>query len=152
MAAALRALIDSFLTFSSPPPAITYDLFWWQVVAVTAFPIALLAGLLRARLARVHVGELVVHLEQTPVDGIRDELARALDDPTLELGLWLPEGQEYVDAAGATLAVPDDGPDTGGDVDRARGGAARRPRSTIRRSARSRSSSRRSRPPRASRS
>ena len=110
VAAALRALLDSFLTFSSPPPAFAYDLFWWQIIAVTAFPIALLAGLLRARLARVHVGDLVVHLEQTPVDGIQVELARALDDPTLELGLWLPESRAYVDAAGAVLTVPDDGP------------------------------------------
>jgi signal transduction histidine kinase len=70
----------------------------------------MLAGLLRARLARVHVGELVVHLEQTPVDGIRDELARALGDSTLELGLWLPERSAYVDAAGSPLDVPEDGP------------------------------------------
>jgi signal transduction histidine kinase len=110
VAAALRAILDSILTFSSPPPGFTYELFWWQIVAITAFPIALLAALLRARLARVHVGDLVVHLEQTPVDGIRDELARALDDPSLELGLWLPERREYVDGAGAALAVPDDGP------------------------------------------
>jgi signal transduction histidine kinase len=58
----------------------------------------------------VHVSELVVHLEQTPVEGIRDELAEALDDRTLEVGLWLPERREYVDAAGGALTVPDDGP------------------------------------------
>jgi signal transduction histidine kinase len=110
VAAALRAVLDSVLTFTSPPPSFTYDLFWWQIIAITAFPIALLAGLFRARLARVHVGELVVHLEQTPVEGIRDELADALGDPTLELGLWLPERGAYVDAAGAPFTVPDDGP------------------------------------------
>jgi signal transduction histidine kinase len=69
----------------------------------------MLWGLLRARLARVHVGELVVHLEETPVDGLRDELALALEDPTLGLGLWIPDRGIYVDAAGTELPVPEDG-------------------------------------------
>jgi signal transduction histidine kinase len=109
VALALRAVFECVFTFVDRPFAGEY-LFWWQVVAFTALPIALLAGLLRARLARVHVGDLVVHLEQTPVDGIRDELAHALGDPTLELGLWLPERSEYVEAGGRGLLVPDDGP------------------------------------------
>jgi signal transduction histidine kinase len=108
--AALRAVLDSILAFVSPTPDIVYDLFWWQIVGLAALPLALLAGVLRARLARVHVGDLVVQLENTPVDGIRDELAAALDDPTLELGLWLPERNEYVDASGSSFSVPDDGP------------------------------------------
>jgi signal transduction histidine kinase len=106
---ALRAVFECVFTFVDRPFASEY-LFWWQVGGIIALPLALLAGLLRARLARVHVGELVVHLEHTPVDGIRDELARALDDRSLELGLWLPERGEYVDAVGSTFAVPDDGP------------------------------------------
>ena len=85
------------LQLHRPPVGIYEYLFWWQIIAFIALPLALLWGLLRARLARVQVGELVVHLEETPVDGIRDELAGALDDPTLELGLWLPERDEYVD-------------------------------------------------------
>ena len=108
--AALRAVLDSVLSFSAQPPAYTVDLFWWQVIALTALPLALLWGLLRARLARVHVGELVVHLEETAPGDLRNELALALEDPTLELGLWLPEQQEYVDAQGDAFAVPEDGP------------------------------------------
>ncbi|MDH4103534.1 MAG: histidine kinase [Thermoleophilia bacterium] len=108
VAAALWAVLNGILTFATTPPAIVYDLFWWQVLSLIALPLAMLWGLLRARLARVHVGELVVHLEETPVDGLRDEIALALEDPTLELGLWLPERREYVDAAGTALAVPDD--------------------------------------------
>jgi signal transduction histidine kinase len=109
IAIALRAVFECVFTFVDRPLAYEY-LFWWQILAFVALPLALLAGLLRARLARADVGELVVHLEQTPVDGIRDELADALDDATLELGLWLPERREYVDAAGHPLAVPEDGP------------------------------------------
>ncbi len=104
VAVALRAVFECVFTFVDRPLAYEY-LFWWQIIAFIALPLTLLWGLLRARLARVQVGELVVHLEQTPVDGIRDELAGALDDPTLELGLWLPERDEYVDSAGATLEV-----------------------------------------------
>jgi signal transduction histidine kinase len=109
VAVALRAVFECVFNFIDRPLAYEY-LFWWQIIAFIALPLALLWGLLRARLARVQVGELVVHLEETPVDGIRDELAGALDDPTLELGLWLPERDEYVDSVGTTLAVPEDGP------------------------------------------
>ncbi len=109
--AALWAVLNGILTFATTPPAIVYDLFWWQILSLIALPLAMLWGLLRARLARVHVGELVVHLEETPVDGLRDEIALALEDPTLELGLWIPDRGVYVDAAGSELAVPDDGPD-----------------------------------------
>jgi signal transduction histidine kinase len=109
--AALWSMLNGVLTFAhATPPAIVHDLFWWQVIALTALPLALLWGLLRARLARVHVGELVVHLEQTAPGDLRDELAQALEDPTLELGLWLPELDEYVDAEGSAFVVPEDGP------------------------------------------
>jgi signal transduction histidine kinase len=105
--AALWAVLNSILTFTVIPPAVTYDLFWWQIVGLTALPLALLAGLLRARLARVYVGDLVVRLQQTPVDGLREELASALGDPQLELGLWLPERRDYVDAQGRHIDVPE---------------------------------------------
>lgn len=109
--AALWSMLNGVLTFAkASPPPIVRDLFWWQVIALTALPLALLWGLLRARLARVHVGELVVHLEETAPGDLRDELAQALEDPTLELGLWLPELDEYVDAEGTTFVVPEDGP------------------------------------------
>jgi signal transduction histidine kinase len=109
--AALWSMLNGVLTFAkASPPPIVRDLFWWQVIALTALPLALLWGLLRARLARVHVGELVVHLEQTAPGDLRDELALALEDPTLELGLWLPEQDEYVDAEGSEFVVPEDGP------------------------------------------
>lgn len=106
VAAASWAVLNGILTFVEDPPDVIYDLFWWQVVSLTALPLAMLWGLLRARLARVHVGELVVHLEETPVDGLRDEIARALEDPTLELGLWIPDRGIWVNAAGTELSLP----------------------------------------------
>ena len=115
--AALRAVFDSALTFVSPPPGFLYEslwefggLFYWQIAALTALPLALLWGLLQARLARVHVGELVVHLEGSSPQELRDELALALGDPTLEVAFWLPERREFVDADGRRVEVPEDSP------------------------------------------
>ena len=84
-----------------------YDyLFWWQVVAVIALPLALVAGLLRARLARGAVGDLVIELEHTPTSGLRDALARALGDPSLQLALALPGGSGFVDGDGRPVELP----------------------------------------------
>jgi signal transduction histidine kinase len=105
----LWAVLNGVLTLAASPPAIVRELFWWQIVSLTALPLAMLWGLLRARLARVHVSELVVHLEETPVDGLRDEIAVALEDPTLAVGFWIPDRGIYVDSAGSELAVPEDG-------------------------------------------
>ena len=107
--AALWALLNGILTFATTPPPIMNDLFWWQVVSLTALPLALLWGMLRARLARVHVGELVVQLERASAGELRDELARALEDPTLEVAFWLPERGEFVGSRGQVFDVPEDG-------------------------------------------
>ena len=109
LVAALWALLNGVLTLASSPPPIMNDLFWWQVVSLTALPLALLWGMLRARLARVHVGELVVQLERASPGELRDELARALEDPTLEVAFWLPERGEFVDSNSRTFRVPADG-------------------------------------------
>ena len=86
---ALRAVFESVFTFVDAPFAREH-LFWWQITAVIALPVALFAGLLRARLARTTVGDLVLELEHAPPLALRDALARTLGDPTLEVGFWLP--------------------------------------------------------------
>ena len=104
---ALRGVFESVFTFVDAPFAREH-LFWWQVSALIALPGALFAGLLRARLARGTVGELVRELEHAPPQALRDALSRTLGDPNLEVGFWLPERREYVDAAGAPLRLPED--------------------------------------------
>jgi signal transduction histidine kinase len=109
--AALRAVFDSVLTFATPPPAFVYDnLFWWQIAGLIALPLALLAGLLKSRLAQASIGDLVVRLERAPPDRIREELAAALGDPSLEIALWLPERGELVDERGRAVALPYEDP------------------------------------------
>ncbi len=80
------------------------------LLTLTAVPMIFLAGLLRARLARSNVGELLVDLREPSAPGaLRDALARALRDPTLELAYWVPEYEAYADADGEPFALPDDG-------------------------------------------
>ena len=71
--------------------------------------VAVLVGLLQDRLAREAVADLVVQLEGVPHGGdprrIRDALARALRDPTLEL--YVPEATGgYRDASGRPVDAP----------------------------------------------
>ena len=51
------------------------------------------------------VADLVVELGETRSGTLRDALANALGDPTLEIGYWSPSG-EYVDVNGRSVHVP----------------------------------------------
>ena len=74
------------------------------VVAAAAVPLAFLVGLLRTRLHRSAVADLVVELGSLPRPSqVRDAIARTLGDPSLELAFWLPEDERYVDADGNAL-------------------------------------------------
>ena len=79
-----------------------------RVIALAAVPFAFLAGLLRSRVAgAVAVSELVAGLGAGRRRGeLRDALAEALGDRSLQLAYWLPERREWVDAAGASFALP----------------------------------------------
>jgi signal transduction histidine kinase len=70
-------------------------------------PVAFLAGLLQARLARSSVGDLVMELRGDPAD-LRTPLARALRDPSLVLVYWLPQFAVWADESGRAVTLPDD--------------------------------------------
>ena len=72
--------------------------------ALSLLAIVLVRGLLREPWARTVPTDLVVELAETRFGALRDRLARALGDPTLELGFG--EGDGYVDAVGQRLALP----------------------------------------------
>jgi signal transduction histidine kinase len=73
-------------------------------------PVALLSVMLRARMARAGIADLVIELGQTPTPArLRDALANALGDPGLRVAYWEPSGNRFVDAAGAPVELPDDG-------------------------------------------
>jgi signal transduction histidine kinase len=104
----LRAISECVFTFVDRPFAADY-LFWWWAAAAFALPIALVAGLLRARLARAGVGDLVVELEHARPQELRNALARTLGDPTLEVAFWLQEDETYADAGGRPVELHGEG-------------------------------------------
>jgi PAS domain S-box-containing protein len=75
-----------------------------EIVFLATFamvPVAFLAGVLRSRLARSGTGDFLLDLARgTP---IRDALAKALADPTLEIAYWLPEQGRYASPDGRPL-------------------------------------------------
>lgn len=82
-------------------PMVLFDL------ALAGVAVGFLVGLLRARLARSAVAELVVELGETTAPGdLRDALARALRDPSLALAYWLPESGRYVEIDGRPFDLP----------------------------------------------
>jgi signal transduction histidine kinase len=101
------ALIAATLLASSLPDAIDpYKLFNAQQVAIGLVPIAYLVGLFRTRMGLVGVSDLIVELSQGLEAGrLRDALARALRDPSLELGYWIRDPDEYVDVHGRPVGV-----------------------------------------------
>ena len=85
-------------------------MFSLTLVALAAVPLSFLAGLVRARLARLMVGELLVELRQARAPGaLRDALARVLHDPSLDIAYWLPDHQAYVGMDGQPARLPVDG-------------------------------------------
>ena len=75
--------------------------------ALCVLAVALLAALVREPWAREGITDLVVDLGEARSETLRDALARALGDPTLEVGYRLGDG--YVDAEGRPLTPPASG-------------------------------------------
>jgi signal transduction histidine kinase len=78
--------------------------------AIGLAPLAFLLGLLNARLARAAVADLFIDIRTEPEPrDLRDALARALRDPSLELAYWLPEFGSYADLEGRLVQLPPPG-------------------------------------------
>jgi signal transduction histidine kinase len=84
---------------------------WITFATVAAVPIAFLAGLARSHVYRTGAIARLVERLGGRLGGaeLREALARALGDPTLELAFWLPAERRYVDAAGHAVALPEAG-------------------------------------------
>jgi signal transduction histidine kinase len=68
-------------------------------------PFGVVAGIVWSRLRRREVSDLVVELRTEGATSLRERLARALDDPTLDVAYRLDNGR-YVDATGRPLELP----------------------------------------------
>jgi signal transduction histidine kinase len=81
---------------------------YFQIAAFGCVPLGFLVGLLRSRLARFGVADLIVELDEAPEPGrLRESLARALGDDSLQVAYWLPETASYVDVNGRSVDLPD---------------------------------------------
>ena len=91
----VSVVVDTFSEDAGQP------LYFVFLISFALVPVAFLAGVLRSRLARTGVGELLLALSRgTP---IQDALAQALRDPTLEIAYWQTDEGRYVSADGKPL-------------------------------------------------
>jgi signal transduction histidine kinase len=90
---------------------ITNAVYYATLVPFGLVPYLFLGGLARARMLRGGaVGELLTEIgEVGRVTCLRDALARALNDPSLELAYWLPDSQMHVDSDGRRVELPKPG-------------------------------------------
>jgi signal transduction histidine kinase len=96
--AALRLVLSSAAV--SGPLILAYQ------TTLCAIAVGLLAGLLSALWGRSAVTDLVVELGGARSSSLRDALAGALADPTLEVGYWLPDTGTFVDPEGRLVSLP----------------------------------------------
>jgi PAS domain S-box-containing protein len=74
------------------------------LASLALMPVAFVAGVLRTRLARAGIADLAIAIGNgTP---LRDALADALGDPSLQLAYWSPERDSWVDEDGRMLSDP----------------------------------------------
>jgi signal transduction histidine kinase len=79
-----------------------------SLVALLGVPFGFLIGLMRTRMARGGgVSELITRVGSQAGGGrMRDQLAEALEDPTLELAYWLPARGVFVTEDGRATELP----------------------------------------------
>ncbi len=83
------------------------QLYTVALLAVIAIPVGVLYVMLQSRMARGAVADLVVELGQTPTPArLREALANALGDPSLQVAYWSPTEQRFVDADGEAMELP----------------------------------------------
>ena len=79
------------------------------LLVLATVPPAFLVGLLRSRLARLAIGDLVLALRSDPgPEELRVAIARALRDPAASLAYWLPEFGTYGDPDAQVVTLPPD--------------------------------------------
>ncbi|MFJ9011178.1 sensor histidine kinase [Streptomyces canus] len=99
LASALDAALGADRAWSHTPLLAAVHL------SVLCLPLAFLAGVWRIRLGRTAVAELLRRLPVTSRGQLRDELARTLDDASLQLGFPATESDGWVDTDGRPLTA-----------------------------------------------
>ena len=93
---------DQALTGESPSTALTAS----STLLIGLIPLGFVTAIGWSQLRRTRASDLVVELRTGGERTLRERLARALGDPTLQLAYRLDDGR-YVDESGHPAAVPD---------------------------------------------
>lgn len=94
----------------SPTRRVYALLFYGRAVSVAALSLGVLLTIAWTWRTRVNVGRFAQALAEAPAPGrLRDALAEAVGDPSLEVRYWLPRSRRYVTADGrpVEIALPD---------------------------------------------
>jgi signal transduction histidine kinase len=108
MALLAGVLLGDLLGLPKGPAEVLY---YVTLLPFGLVPYLFLFALARARMLRGGaVGELLTEISVVDrVPCLRDALARALNDPSLELAYWLPDSGSYVDSEGRKVQLPHPG-------------------------------------------
>jgi signal transduction histidine kinase len=109
---ALTGIVEAGAELWSPSLAARGGWFLWlRMVLMLLVPLAFLEGLLRTRLSRAAVGDLVIELGAEPMhrEDLVRALARRMGDPSLEIAYVVSDGRGYVDASGFPRELPGEG-------------------------------------------
>lgn len=86
--------------------AIAIEQTWLNAGFLFLFSVLAISGLFFSRRARGVVGDLVLDLGDLGPGGVRKALAKALGDPGLRVGFWLPDRGIWAEDDGAPLELP----------------------------------------------
>lgn len=101
------AALDEVLAWGGSASGAAAVLRWAVLVMICVAPVALVAGVLEARLARAGVVDVLGSLQAQPSPtALRDALARALHDPSVALLFWLPAQQGWSGSDGEPAELP----------------------------------------------
>jgi DNA-binding CsgD family transcriptional regulator len=83
------------------------EIIWVYRVAFCLLPLGFLAGVLHVQVGQTPVETLLTRLrEPLSAAELQAALARALGDPSLEVGYWRPDIETFVDGDGRPLTLP----------------------------------------------
>jgi signal transduction histidine kinase len=89
------------------PDSLTPWFLYSQIVVLSIIPIAFGATILSGGFGRtLAIDELAARIEPDEDGSMAAALAATLGDPSVELALWIPEREAYVDGLGNALSVP----------------------------------------------
>jgi signal transduction histidine kinase len=93
--------------FENPDDSVFSSIFFARSLSVTLLALGLAWGVVQARRTRATLSRLAAELGEAPPPGkLREALAAAVGDPTLEVAYWLPGSRRLVDSGGKPTEPP----------------------------------------------